>query len=78
MNPGFVDNTLGTVLAMPSASFLSSYQQGRGGPQLVASPIYPLQPSLSGNAAGQLSLATLGLLVVALVAFAVWTRGHNL
>ncbi|HKC20221.1 MAG TPA: hypothetical protein VKE27_11400 [Candidatus Dormibacteraeota bacterium] len=63
---------------MPSASFLSSNQQGRGGPQLVASPIYPLQPSLAGNTAGRLSLATLGVLIVALLAFAYWTRGHQL
>jgi hypothetical protein len=78
MNPGFVDNTLATVLAMPSSSYLSSNQIGRGGPQLVASPIYPLQPSLAGNTVGKLSLGMLAALVVALVAFAVWTRGHNL
>lgn len=64
---------------MPSASFLSSQQQGIGGPQLVASPVYPLQSPLAvGNMSGRLSLALLGALVLALLAFAVWTRGHNL
>lgn len=79
MNPGFVNDTLASVLAMPSASYLSSQQQGIGGAQLVASPIYPLQSALSSSGvAGRLSLAALGALVLALLAFAVWTRGHNL
>ena len=78
MNPGFVNDTLASVLAMPSASFLSSRQQGIGGAQLVASPLYPLQSALGGNSFGRMSLVALGALVAALLAFAVWTRGHNL